>query len=70
MKYRNRSQDPYWLVLRYPGKCAHCEDDIPAGSRAFRYKTGELYCSAEDCGQAESREFRAAVQDEEAYHAH
>lgn len=56
--------DPYWMTCRYPGTCARCGAAIAKRERAFRYKSGALYCSKESCGQACEREFEAAAHDE------
>lgn len=58
--------DPYWIKVKYSGsKCHRCEREIKKGERAFRYKTGALYCDTPDCGQHCDREFSAAAEDED-----
>ena len=65
MSYGRRyGGDPYWLTVRYPGKCAKCGTTIGRGAQAFRYKDGSLYCEAAGCGGAESSSFEAAAFDE------
>ena len=68
------SKDPYWLTVRYRGHCRRCNAEIKPVERAFYYppKTlaiGTLYCDAQKCGQAESRQFADAAMDE-AFESH
>ena len=64
---RRYAGDPYWLTLKYPGQCARCGRELRKGERAFRYKSGALYCDSAVCGRAESRSFEAAAEDEDRY---
>jgi hypothetical protein len=36
-----------WMDLRYPGKCAQCGKDLPAGSRAFYDPADKTVCCTE-----------------------
>jgi hypothetical protein len=58
--------DPRWITVRFEGECVRCKRPIHAGERAFHYpKDRSLYCGAEECGKAASREFSARAFDEE-----
>lgn len=59
--------DPYWLNLRFPGKCRKCGADLCKGSLAFRYKDGSLYGKSCGHGDAAEADFLAAAEDEEFY---
>jgi len=59
--------DPYWITLRFLGKCASCGAELPKGSEAFKYKDGSLYGEACGCGEEASREFSCAADDEDLY---
>jgi hypothetical protein len=63
---RKYAGDPYWMRLRYRGRCAGCGREIGRGERAFRFKDGSLYCEGQECGKRESAAFIEAAQDEEA----
>jgi hypothetical protein len=58
--------DPRWINVRFEGECVHCKLQIRRGERAFYYpEDHSLYCEAEECGKAASREFSARAFDEE-----
>ncbi len=67
MRGKRYSGDPYWLTLKYQGTCSRCGDAIPRGADAFRFKSGALYCTKEECGGKESRAFESAAFDESMY---
>jgi len=65
--------DPYWITTQHAGHCSGSRNakhaavlGIPAGSRAFYYPRGK-YLLCQQCGEAASREFEAARDDEQAY---
>lgn len=65
------SGDPYWLILKHPGKCAgrNCGRPLDRGERAFRFKSGKLFGESLDgktcgCGTAESEHFEELAQAE------
>lgn len=58
--------DPRWLNARRRDVCEKCHREIKPGEHIFYYpETRRAYC--EDCGDAESRVFDAAAQDELIY---
>lgn len=58
--------DPRWIAVRFDGKCVRCKRQIHLGERAFYYPNDRsLYCEAEGCGKAASREFSAQAFDED-----
>ena len=60
--------DPRWIEARYPGRCHQCGREITKGARAFYYPKGRtLFCEADACGGAASRDFEAAAMDEALY---
>jgi hypothetical protein len=63
------NRDPYWLFVKYPTNCSKCSTHIKKGDSAFYYPIGKkLLCKNNDsCGPKASREFQAAVQDEDFY---
>lgn len=70
MRYRG---DPYEITTRYPGHCAGCGGNLPAGVTAFYYpRSKTLYglgghpCR---CGDAERGRFEDAAFDEDMYAA-
>lgn len=64
---RRYSGDPYWLTLKWAGKCSGCGAAMAAGLRAFRYKTGDLYGAECGCGDRHEAEFLSAACDEAVY---
>lgn len=61
------SRDPYWITMRYAGKCAGCGVAIRKGYQAYYYPaTRKMYCLG-SCGQAAQADFAAHAQDEEVY---
>ncbi len=53
--------DPRWITVRFEGNCVRCKRPIHPGKRAFYYpEDRSLYCEADDCGKAASREFFGA----------
>lgn len=65
---KSYSNDPRWLTVRYPGKCARCARPIHKGSRAYYYPADKtLLCDAGACGIAAERDFRSMAADECAY---
>lgn len=62
---RRYSNDPRWITVRYPGKCAKCAADIPAGREAFYYpSTRSLHGKDCGCGDTASADFNALAFDE------
>jgi len=61
------SGDPYWLTLKYTGKCAGCGEEIAKGEDAFRFKSGKLFGKKCGCGLGESERFTEAAEAEYAY---
>lgn len=66
---RNYPRDPFWLNVKWAGKCASCGAALAKGERAFYYpntKTlyGEKCCEAADEG---SRALESAKFDEAVY---
>lgn len=58
--------DPRWINVRFKGECVRCRRAIRTGERAFYYpEDRSLYCAAEQCGGAASREFSARAFDED-----
>jgi len=58
--------DPRWINVRFKGECARCRRAIRTGEYAFYYpEDRSLYCAAEECGGAASREFSARAFDED-----
>ena len=58
--------DPYWIEVRYAGKCSRCGNPLPRGARAFYFPKGkEIYCQT--CGQPEADSFAEAARDEATY---
>ena len=59
--------DPRWITVKFKGNtCVRCKRSIHPGEPAFYYpEDRSLYCEAEDCGKAASREFSARTFDEE-----
>jgi hypothetical protein len=58
--------DPRWINVSFKGECIRCKRLIRPGERAFHYpEDRSLYCAAEECGGAASREFSARAFDEE-----
>jgi hypothetical protein len=58
--------DPRWITVRSESICTRCRRRIYAGDRAFYYpEDRSLYCQAQECGKAASREFSARALDEE-----
>jgi hypothetical protein len=54
--------DPYWLTVKFEGKCK-CQEQIPKGRRCFYYPlTRTLLC--EKCSEKAAAEFEAARADE------
>lgn len=65
---RRYAMDPRWIRTRFRGTCARCAAPIPAGTDAYWYPLDRtLYCGKAGCGEAESRQFTAAAEDEAAY---
>ena len=65
MKSYYYSGDPYWTKARFNSKCSGCGHRIKKGERIFYYpRTKDVFCDSGKCGQAESRSFEAAAQDE------
>lgn len=62
MSFRRQGGDPYWIFLKFHGKCAKagCGAHLPKGSRAFRYKDGSLYGDKCGHGEAAAADFNAA----------
>ena len=59
-----KARDPYWITAKRNGECSGCEAPVKKGERAFWYPNGrKILCGR--CGEAASREFDAAVWDEE-----
>lgn len=60
------NKDPRWIKARFPGECPRCEALVKRGDNIFFYPNGNrILCSGEECGGQASRDFDAAVQDEE-----
>jgi hypothetical protein len=56
-----------WITVQFKGNTwVRCKRSIHPGERAFYYPAARsLYCEAEDCGKAASREFSARAFDED-----
>jgi len=59
--------DPRWITVKFKGNtCVRCKRSIHPGEPAFYYpEDRSLYCEAEDCGKAASREFSARAFEED-----
>jgi hypothetical protein len=60
--------DPYWLTAKFSSACSNplCQRTIKKGEQVFYYpKTCRVLCNMEPCGKTASRDFEAAVFDEE-----
>ncbi len=69
MKYYHKtySRDPYWTDARFGSVCK-CGQVINKGDRIFYYPaTKTALCTK--CSEQASREFAAAVQDEDFYNS-
>jgi hypothetical protein len=57
---RFRSSRPYWINVKYPGKCSGCNADLHRNDEAFYYPaTRTMLCKAEDCGKKAAAELAA-----------
>jgi hypothetical protein len=57
--------DPYWITARRADSCTGCKARVRAGDRVFYYpNTRAIYCEAEACGAAASRDFDARAFDD------
>lgn len=59
--------DPYWMIAKYPGKCAGCQAPFEQGDRVFRYKSRKMFAERCGCGIGESERFNTLAEDEYAY---
>lgn len=65
MPWKHYNNDPFWLYLKYPGKCSNCLRRIKPSERAFYFPADRsMMCTMDDCGEQASRDFNAAVFDE------
>lgn len=62
------SNDPYWMVARYPGKCAKTGEPFYPGDRIFYYPRDKKAYSGQTA-EAFYSAFLAAVQDEDFYNS-
>ena len=64
------SGDPYWLTAKFSSSCSRCKTEIKKGDKIFYFpRTKDVFCAAGSCGDAESRSFEAAAQDEFYYNS-
>lgn len=57
--------DPRWITARFNSRCCRCKGEVKKGSQAFYYPRDKaVMCDSEDCGKQASRDFDAAVFDE------
>lgn len=56
--------DPRWIKARYSGTCAKCHEAFGRGADVFYYPKGKKTYSGA-CADAASRDFAAAVADED-----
>lgn len=64
---RRYAGDPYWLTLKFVGKCAGCGAEMKAGSQGFRYKNGQIFGEACGCGRKNEQDFISCAEDEDMY---
>ena len=57
--------DPKWITARRGDTCTGCKRNIRAGEEVFYYPNSRsVYCNADQCGGAASRDFDACAFDE------
>lgn len=58
--------DPYWLTVKFDGKCKECGAKVSRGARAFYYPNGRHLLGKDCCGAADkaSADFQSAAFDE------
>lgn len=62
------SNDPRWITVKFPCKCAKCGAAIKAGQPGFYYPIGKsVYGKPCGCADEQSRDFESARFDESVY---
>lgn len=64
------SNDPRYIDVRYPAKCAKCGNEIRVGERAFYYpESRSLYGSHCEHAEEAAADFASHAQDEDFYNS-
>lgn len=64
MRSNYYSNDPKWIIAKFPSTC-QCGASIKRGDSVFYFPSEKLAsCAGENCGKQQSRDFDAAKFDE------